>query len=128
MSDEKTQISKVEIQLDNETVVTHTWATFTNDTNKAPDTDTVLDVRQAKEIAIQIDTTDGDNTSGDVDINVLGSLDGTVYDNVPYVERNIGDNEKKTFLVEPGPAYLKLRADENNDGNAVITTKTLIKE
>ena len=111
-----------------EETVRLTWASFTPATNVKPDTDIFIDIDLATSIAIQIDTTLGGNASDDIDINVHAALAGGPWDTVPFAERNIGDAEVKTFLIEPGPKRIRLRAD-NNHGSvaAVITVLVLVR-
>lgn len=108
-------------------LVTLVWAAFSPATDVTPDVDTEIDISLAASIAIQIDTTAAGNASDDNDINVETTLDGTNWDNVNYAERNIGDNEIKTFLVQPGPYKIRLRADNNHaTDDAVITARVLV--
>jgi hypothetical protein len=75
------------------------------------------------------DTISETNVSNDVDINVMTSMDGENYDNVAYTETNLGDNERKTILVNPGPAYMRLRADNNHATDAAKpAAEILIRE
>lgn len=112
-----------------ETVVTLTWAAFAPTTDVVPDTDTEITVEHAASIYIQMDTTAAGNVSDDNDINVESSPDGINWDTEPYAERNIGDNKIKTFLVEPGPKKIRLRADNNHaSSNAAITCKVLVRK
>lgn len=99
-----------------------------NTTDKAPQEDKIVDVEKATEIAIQADTTPPDNTSTSVDINVEATLDGSTWDSVPYAEMNLGDNEIKTMLVNPGPKRIRLRLDENNTGVAECRVKVKVRE
>lgn len=111
-----------------EGLVTLTWAAFAPATDQVPDIDTEIDISLATSIAIQIDTTASGNISNDNDINVESSPDGTNWDSVAYAERNIGDNEVKTFLVEPGPKKIRLRADNNHaSSNAAISARVLVR-
>ena len=64
------------------------------------------------------DTIHETNVSNDVDINIMTSMDGENFDNVAYTELNLSDNERKTVLIHPGPAYMKLRADNNHATDA----------
>jgi len=99
-----------------------------NQTNVAPRHDTVIDIERATSIAIQADTTPTDNASTSVDINVMASIDGAIWDTVPYAEMNLGDNQIKTMLVEPGPLKIRLRLDENNTGVAECRVKVKVRE
>ena len=111
-----------------ESLVTLAWATFAPATDKTPDTDTEIDISLASSISIQIDTTAAANDSDDNDINVESSPDGTNWDTVPFAERNIGDGEIKTFLVEPGPKLIRLRADNNHaSDSANISARVLLR-
>ena len=94
-------------------VVVLTWTNTGVATNVTPDTDLIIDTLYATRIAIQIDTTNPNNTSGDIDINVHATLDGIAWDTIPYAERNIGDKQIKTFLVEVCPRAIRLRLDNN---------------
>jgi hypothetical protein len=108
-------------------VVTLTWENKSYGTDYAPGTDTEIDVSRAKSIAVQADTTDADSTSTSVDVNIMASLDGTVWDSVPYAEANLGDAEVKTFLVATGPKKIRLRIDNNtNPSRADVTVKVLV--
>ncbi len=111
-----------------EDLITLTWASFTPATDVKPDTDISIHIDLATSIAIQLDTTLGGNASDDIDINVHAALAGGPWDTVPFAERNIGDAEVKTFLIEPGPKRIRLRAD-NNHGSAaaVITVLVLVR-
>jgi len=106
---------------------TFTWTNCTT-TDAAPDTDTVIDCRNAILIVIQIDSTHPSNNSEDFDVNVMASLDGETWDTIPYAERNIGDNEVKTFLVNPGPEKIRLRGDSNDGKAGYITARVHIIE
>ena len=111
-----------------ESVVTLTWAAWATTDDKAPDTDTEIDISLATSISIQIDSTAGASVSDDIDVNVESSPDGSVWDTIPYAERNIGDDQIKTFLVEPGPKLIRIRADNNHGSdNAAITVKVLLR-
>ena len=94
-------------------IITLTWTDTSVATNVTPDTDLIIDTLYATRIAIQIDTTNPNNTSGDIDINVHATLDGVAWDTIPYAETNIGDNQIKTFLVGEGPKAIRLRLDNN---------------
>jgi len=97
-------------------------------TNVAPRHDTIIDIERASSIAVQADTTPADNVSTSVDINVMASIDGAVWDNVPYAEMNLDDNQIKTMLVNPGPLKIRLRLDENNVGVAECRVKVKVRE
>ena len=92
---------------------TSPWVSPSDVTDIVPDTDTEIPVEQARSIAIQIDSTNAGHAATDCDLNVQASLDGTNWDTVPYAERNFGDAELKSLLVEPGPQKLRLRLDNN---------------
>lgn len=103
------------------------WSSFAPATDVTPDVDTEIDISLAGSISIQIDTTAAGNASDDIDINIESSLGGSVWDNLSFAERNIGDNEIKTFLIEPGPYKIRLRADNNHaTDDAVITARVLV--
>jgi len=97
-------------------------------TNQTPVFDRILDVERATGIAVQADTSPTDNVSTSVDVNVMASLDGVNWDNVPYAEMNLGDNQVKTMLVEPGPFKLRLRLDNNNAAVAECRVKVKVIE
>ena len=81
----------------------------------SPDTDEDIDIRGAKDIIVQVSTKAAANDSDDLDMNVLTSMEETTnYDNLPYTEENIGDASVKTFHVLSGPAYMRLRCDNNH--------------
>ena len=104
-------------------IVTLTWTDTGANTNVAPDTDTAIDTEQADCIVLQADSTHASNTATDIDVNVLGSLDGTHYDTVPYTSiASMGDNEVKTIVVTRGPKFIKLRLDNNSASTTAYVT------
>ena len=110
-------------------ITTIEWANvIQNTTDNTPDTDTEIDIAHTRSIAIQVDTTATANTSADIDINVETSPEGITWDTVLYTTYNIGDNEIKTFLVEPGPRRMRLRLDENNSGAGSVTCRVFLRE
>lgn len=112
-----------------EETVSYTWATIaTNTTNEAPGTDTVMQISNARSITIQISTDNAGNASADLDVNVMTSMDATTnFDNVPFAERNIGSTSVKTFLVNTGPAYMRLRVDNNSLTGAGSVTAIVLQ-
>jgi len=84
-------------------------------TNEAPDSDTIIDIEKAEAVAIQADTLDPNNTCTSLDVNVMASLDGATWDTTPYAEMNLGDAERKTMLINPGPLKIRIRFDTNNN-------------
>ena len=104
-------------------VFTITWTDTGANTNVAPDEDTAIFCEQADCIVLQADSTNANNTATDIDINVLGSLDGTNYDTVPYTAiTSMGDGEVKTIVITRGPRYLKFRLDNNASGTTAYVT------
>jgi len=98
-------------------------------TNQAPSTDTAIPVDRASTIIVQADSaTRTDNASTDTDLNVIASLDGSVYDTNPYASiTNLGNDEIESLSVTPGVKSIKLRLD-NNDGShdAYIRARVLV--
>lgn len=96
-----------------------------------PPADDPIDVRDAESIAIQASTKDSNNTSTDVDINVLATVRGEdvqLQDSVPYAERNLGDDQVKTFLVAPGPDFITLQLDNNAAAtSAYVTARVYVR-
>ena len=103
-------------------IITLTWTATGDNTDVSPDHDAIIDILYASRIAIQIDSTDPDNTSTDFDVNVETSMDRANWDTVPYAQDNIGDAEIKTFLVNPGPRYMRLRGDANGSSETGYIT------
>lgn len=100
------------------------WTSIgTTSTNVAPATDTIVQVSNAESLCIQVSTDNGTNASSDIDINIMSSQDATTnFDNVPFAERNIGATSVKTFLVNVGAPYVRLRLDNNSlTGVASVT-------
>lgn len=96
-------------------------------TDVTPDIDKDIDIHFAQRVAIQIDSTHPSNTSTDIDINVESTLDGANWDTVPYAERNIGDAEVKTFLLEVSVQKIRLRLDNNDSATtAYVTARVLV--
>ena len=103
------------------------WTNSGVATDVKPDDDKEINTLYAQRIAIQIDTTHPSNTSTDIDINVMASLDGANWDTEPYAERNIGDAKIKTFLVEVNPMKIRLRLDNNTSASTgYVTARVLV--
>jgi len=106
-------------------------ATGLSPTSVRPSHKERISVRDADTIAIQIDTTDSNNTSTDIDVNVLALIAGhkdAKWDTVPYAERNIGDAQVKSFLVEPGPEAITLELDNNDAGStAYVVVRVFVR-
>jgi len=108
-------------------VHTIVWTNTGAATDKAPDADTVIDIGYAETIAIQVDLTHASNTSNDWDTNVITSPDGTNYDTVVYAaDTGAADGTVHTFLVAPGPRYMKLRGDNNTGASTGYVTARVI--
>lgn len=98
--------------------------TFTNitSTDGSPDTDTELDLRGAKKITIQVDSTAGASTATDWDLNIMTSaVSGGTLDTTVYNEKNFGNSVIASYPVTPGPNFGKVRVDENLSLRADIT-------
>jgi len=102
------------------------WTNTGVATDVAPDREVEIDVEKAKSVAIQADTTPSGNTSSSIDINVECQLGPGIWDTTPYAEMNLGDNEVKTMLVEPGPFKIRLRVD-NNTSASTGYVKAIVK-
>lgn len=100
----------------NESSYELSWTAFAVQDGKAPDVDTVIEVRRGESIHMQVDTTATANVSTSTDINVITSSDGTNYDTVAYASlAALADAAVQSIMVTPGPKFMKLTAD-NNDG------------
>lgn len=112
-------------------IVTKVKLVFINiiGTNKAPDVDTEIDIRNAKEIAIQVDaTSDTNHTATDWDLNIITSpVAGGTYDTTPYQEWNFLNDAVETLELPTGPAFMKLRLDENGSLRADVTVTVTVK-
>jgi hypothetical protein len=102
------------------------WTNTGVKTDVAPDSDVEIDIEKAKSVAIQADTTPSGNTSSSIDVNVECQLGPGIWDTTPYAEMNLGDNEVKTMLVEPGPFKIRLRVD-NNTAASTGYVKAIVK-
>ncbi|MBT9160937.1 MAG: hypothetical protein DDT26_02233 [Dehalococcoidia bacterium] len=85
-----------------------------------PDSDIPLDILYAQRLTVQGDTSHPLNASLDTDLNFHASLDGANWDTIPYVERNWGDGQIRTVLVEVGPERLRFRLDNNTPNQAIL--------
>ena len=103
-----------------------TWTNTGVATDVTPDTDQEIDVEFAQRIAIQVNTTHASHTSTDTDVNVEASLDGSTWDTIPYAERNIGDNQIKTFLVEVSVKKIRLRLNNNAAATTAYVTALIM--
>lgn len=96
------------------------WLRALPGTNVPPDFDQPLEILYAQRLTIQGDSTHHLNASANIDLNLQTSLDGAVWDTVPYAQRNWARDEVKTFPVEVGPSYIRFRLD-NNHPDEVLT-------
>lgn len=103
-------------------VITITWTATGDNTDVTPDHDAIIDILYAQRIAIQIDSRDTSNTSDDFDVNVETSMDRANWDTIPYAQDNLGDDETKTFIVTPGPRFMRLRGDANGSSQTGYIT------
>ena len=107
-----------------------TWTNVTT-VNQPPDgTDTAIDISQARDIAIQWNTQDANNTATDVDLHVIMSNDEssptyTDYDKSPT--DNLGDNQNGIFYPPVGAHYMKLRLSENGSLAAYVGAKVKVR-
>jgi hypothetical protein len=70
---------------------------------------------------IQYDSNTQTSATTNFDINLLPSIDGTVYDNDPYYsEDDIGDAKIKTLPITPPSSYLKFTIDEDSGNTGLI--------
>lgn len=100
----------------------------TTSTNVSPSTDTAIDVRNAKSIIVQVDKTATTYNSDSLDINIITrGKDATTYDNVAWHEITvIGSGSVISSTIPTGPAYMKLRAD-NNSTTAKASAKIVVQ-
>ena len=99
------------IQNDNQTI---TWTDTGVNTAVVPDEDKELNTEDAETLVVQVNTKHASNTSGDIDINIIGSVDGTNYCDIPSAEGNFGDgDEGPIFANVKGFKKVKLRCDNN---------------
>jgi hypothetical protein len=100
-----------------EKVYIYHWTNKPQGTNHTPDSDHWFVLRKAKSIYIQLDTlTDTNNTSTDIDLNIYTDMNTLDWDTIPYAEKNIGNDQIKSFLITPGPYRMLLRLDNNAAG------------
>jgi hypothetical protein len=98
--------------------------------NQAPTVDKELDIQNAEEVTIQVNSTDAANASTDFDINIHSSIDeGVTWDTTPYyAETTLGDAIVMTFLLSGGPQKIRFRLDNNDGANAAtVTVKASIR-
>ena len=103
-------------------LITLTWTATGDNTDVSPDHDAIIDILYAQRISIQIDSTHVSNTSDDFDVNVETSMDRANWDTIPYCQDNLGDAEVKTFIMTPGPRYMRLRGDANGSSQTGYIT------
>ena len=101
-------------------IINFIWTNVgTSTDDEAPDTNHIIDCRDARSISIQFNTTHASNVSTDSDLNIVSSMDGITFDTVAYTSySSLGDAAIVTFLVTPGIVSFKLTADNNDGSNA----------
>jgi len=98
------------------------WTNKDPATGIADDDSKVLDIAQARTIAIQVDTTHAGNTSDDVDVNVIVSVDGDNWDTEIYQAISLTDGKIQTVMVTPGFKRMKLELDDNDAATVAYVT------
>lgn len=100
----------------------------TTSANISPSTDTEIDCRNAKLIVVQVDKTATTYDSNSMDINIISrGKDATTYDTVPWHEITvIGSASVISSTIPIGPAYIKIRAD-NNSTTAKAAAKIVVQ-
>ena len=90
------------------------WSNVPPGTDVPPEHDLVLGILYAQRLTVQGDSTHHLNASSSITLKLQASVDGAVWDTVPYAQRNWVPGEVKTFLVEVGPAFVRFRLDNNH--------------
>jgi len=88
----------------------------TTSQNQLPATDSAIDIRNAKKIVIQVDRSATTFASDSFDLNVISRPeDATTYDTEPFFQITvIASGSVISSTCPTGPAYIKLRADNNS--------------
>jgi len=102
---------------------TVTWTNCTT-TAKAPDVDFEIDLRNADYCTIQLDSTASASTSSDIDCNVWASNDGDNWDTLAKWDGadGLADDKLNSFAVTMGPAFIRLRLDNNTGSSRADVT------
>lgn len=83
-----------------------------------------IDVRGFGGLSLTVDHNRTGSDSTDLDVLVYTSVGGTKFDNVSYASVNLGAAKVKTVPIQGPICYLKIKADNQDSGNA---TKVLLK-
>jgi len=105
-------------------VATFTWTNKSTANGITPSTDTIIDLTDADDFVIQVDTSHTSNTCTSCDVGALFCLNGdaapasqvwdTVVTNLGVTA--FGDGQKRTFVVTGyDGCWMKLRLDVNNN-------------
>lgn len=100
----------------------------TTATMAEPDTDTEIDCRNAREIIVQADRSSTTFAGESMDIEIISrAIDATTYDTVPWHSITvIGSASVLSSTVPPGPAYMKIRAN-NNSSSAKVAAGIVVQ-
>jgi len=121
-----------EVVVSQENAISTTTLTWTGDgaaiTDKAPDTDTAIDIAGAKSISVQLQTPAVTGGVSTFDCYVISSPDNSTYDDTAYVQPfdDIAESKELTKAVTPGPYYVKLRLTVNT-ANPAAAENTVAK-
>ena len=110
-------------------------AVGTSSQSATPTTDTNIEIPyDAGSIVLSVDASAAANSSGDIDVNVMGGTrndDNTItWDTVPYNADHTGvaATEIQTKLATPGPDVIRFRLDNNDATNsATVTLRVAVK-
>jgi len=122
-------VKRPEAAIKTDPVLTLNWVNLAPGTVAAPSPDLEIDVLEARDFTVQVDTTAAAHTSTSTRISIFSTLDAITWDTIPYQTREFGDNViRSDWLIELGVSKLRFRA-ENLAGatNAEVTVKVLIR-
>jgi len=102
---------------------TVTWTNATS-TDVTPDDDFNIDLRNADYCTIQLDSTATASTSTNIDCNVWASNDGDNWDTTAKWDGYdaLADTKLHSFAVTMGPAFIRLRLDNNTGASRADVT------
>jgi len=75
-------------------------------------------VIDAEKLTLVVDHKRVGSNSTNLDVIVYSSIDGSVFDTIPYDSYNIGAQQVLSRPITPGPVFLKVKVDNKDSVNA----------
>jgi len=84
-------------------------------------------VIDADKLTLVMDHKRTGSNSTSIDIILYSSIDGSVFDTIPYESYNLGAQEILSRPITPGPVFLKVKVDNKDTVNATRVSVYIVE-